>query len=688
MIIGTAGHIDHGKTALVRALTGVDTDRLKEEKARGISIDLGFAYLPAPDGGALGFIDVPGHEKFVHNMLAGATGIDFVLLAVAADDGVMPQTREHLAIVDLLGIGRGIVVLTKADLASAERRAQVADEIRATLYDTALADVEILPVSTVTGEGIDALRARLFAAAEAVHAHSTQGRFRLAVDRSFTLAGAGTVVTGTVLSGSVAVGDRATISPSGLSARVRSIHAQNRPAERGVAGERCALNLAGDGISKDAITRGDMVLDPSLHAPTERIDVRFKLLAGEARPVTQWMPARLHHAAAEVGARIVLLGETPIAPGAEAFIQLVLEHPIAAAAGDRFVLRDTTGQRTIGGGRFLDLRAPARKRRTPERLAQLAAHALADPSEALAALLDRPPYFVDLAAFARDRALAEDDIAVLVELCDAGKVTAPSMTLALSTANLLRLKRALLSTLEKFHAEHPDLAGIGLEPLRMQLTPRLPAPGFIAFIQWLTKSGELGLDGAWVRLAGHTVRLTADDEKLWAKTAKMLGGGERFRPPRVRDIANALAVREAEVRRVLKLVGRMGKVDEVAHDHFFLRGTVAEMVEIIVGLSTQASDGQFTAAQLRDRLDNGRKVAIQILEFFDRHGVTLRRGDLRRINKHRLDLFRRGEAVARSVSGRESSPVGRPDFKSGRGREPVLGGFDSLSLPPRPGALR
>lgn len=692
MIIGTAGHIDHGKTTLVRALTGVDTDRLKEEKARGISIDLGFAYLPAPDGSVLGFIDVPGHEKFVHNMLAGATGIDFVLLVIAADDGVMPQTLEHLAIVDLLGIKRGLVALTKADLATPERREQAADEIRQALATTQLADAEILSVSTVTGEGIEDLRQRLFAEAHASHARSSRGRFRLAVDRCFTLTGTGTVVTGTVLSGSVSVGDRVLVSPAGLEARVRSIHAQDRPTDRGQAGERCALNLAGEGITKDAIARGAMILDPTLHAPTDRIDVSFKLLPMETKPVTQWMPVRLHHASAEVGARVVLLGDAPIPPGGEAFIQLVLEKPIAAAAGDRFVLRDTTAQRTIGGGTFLDLRAPPRKRRTPERLAQLAACAIADSQAALSALLERPPYFVELSAFARDRALAEEDVATLVERCDARVVPVANAVLALSAARALTLKTSLLATLTQFHADHPDLPGIGLEPLRMQMQPRLPAPAFISFLQGLSKAGEIALDGAWVRLAGHEVRLTAEDEKLWRKIGPLLGGGERFRPPRVRDIAGLLDVREPDVRRLLKLLGRMGKVDEVAHDHFFLRATVAEMVDIIVDLGTAALNGQFTAAQFRDRVDNGRKVAIQILEFFDRHGVTLRRGDLRRINKHRLDLFRRtgdsadqptaSERSAATQSGRESSPVGRPDFKSGRGREPVLGGFDSLSLPP------
>ncbi len=685
MIIGTAGHIDHGKTSLVRALTGVDTDRLKEEKARGISIDLGFAYLPAPGGTVLGFVDVPGHEKFVHNMLAGATGIDFVLLVIAADDGVMPQTREHLAIVDLLGISRGIVALTKIDLATPQQQAKALDDIGQLLTGTHLEGAEIIPVSTVTGDGIEGLREKLFDAARMVQARATAERFRLAVDRSFTLAGAGTVVTGTVLSGAVATGDRITVSPSGIAARVRSIHAQNRPTERGVAGERCALNLAGDGISKDAIARGDVVLDPDLHAPTERIDASLRLLASEQKPVTQWMPARLHHAATEVGARIVLLGDAPIAPGSEATVQIVLDRPIAAAEGDRFVLRDTTAQRTIGGGKFLDLRAPSRKRRTPERLAQLQARMIGDPERALAALLDIAPHYVDLTAFARDRALSETQTEAICERLSVIKAAAAGRVFALSAPVWLQFKRGLLTALQAFHAANPDLPGIGFERLRMQLQPRVPAPAFLSILHGVVASKEIALDGAWVRLAGHEVRLTPQDEKVWQKIAPLLGGAERFRPPRVRDIATLLGQREPDIRRLLKLVGRMGKADEVAHDHFFLRETVAEMVGIVVDLGATSANSQFTAAQFRDKVENGRKVAIQILEFFDRHGVTLRRGDLRRINKHRLDLFRRAAEPAsdQTNSGRDSSPVGRPDFKSGRGREPVLGGFDSLSLPPR-----
>ena len=680
MIVGTAGHIDHGKTALVRALTGVDTDRLKEEKARGISIDLGFAYKPAASGEVLGFVDVPGHERFVHTMLAGASGIDFVLLAVAADDGVMPQTREHLAIVDLLGIGRGIVALTKADLAGPQRRDMVRAEIRAALAGTALESADIVPVSVVTGEGIADLGQHLEDEAAAFAAREASGRFRLAIDRSFTLHGAGTVVTGTVLSGSVAVGDHLVVSPSGLAARVRSIHAQNRPAERGRAGERCAVNLAGDRVTREAIVRGDVLLDPGLHAPTARIDAVLRVLPGEPRPIGQWFPVRFHTAATEVGARIVLLGDDPVPPGGEAFVQLVLEQPIAATVGDRYVVRDTSAKRTIGGGRLVDLRAPARKRRTPERLAQLAAHAREAAGEALAALLATPPRLVDLGEFGRDRALGETGLTELADRLGLVRIAAGSRVVALSGEDWQRLKTGLGETLDAFHADNPDLPGIGLERLRLQSQPRLPAPAFLAVLRGLAREGEVALDGAWVRRPGHVVQLTAADEAMWQEIRPLLGGESRFRPPRVRDIAGGLGIDETRVRQLLKRTGRMGLADEVAHDHFFLRATVAEMVAILRRLADSLPQGQFTAAQFRDQLDNGRKVAIQILEFLDRHGVTLRRGDLRRLDPHRLDLF------GVSTDGGESSPVGRPDFKSGWGREPVPGGFDSHSLPP-PGAV-
>ncbi len=632
MIVGTAGHIDHGKTALVKALTGVDADRLAEEKARGITIELGFAYADLGGGAVTGFVDVPGHERLIHTMLAGAGGIDLALLVVAADDGVMPQTREHLAILNLLGLTRGIVALTKADLADEARRAKVAARIGDLLAGTGLTGAPVIPVSALTGEGIDTLRAALIAAEAATAARAAEGPFRLAVDRSFTLTGAGTVVTGTVLSGRVALDDAVVISPLGLPARVRGIHAQNRKAAEGLAGQRCALNLAGEGVSKDAIHRGDVIVSPVLHAPAARIDAELTVLPGEARAVDLWQPVHLHSHAAETAARVVPL-EGPVAPGQRGLVQLVLDRPLAAAVGDRFVLRDASASRTIGGGRFLDLRAPARKRRTPERLALLEAAALPDPAAALRAMLAVAP--VDLPGFARERALADAAKPAIAAVAGA-QIIGP---LALSEPRLRGLRTGLVETLAGFHAENPDLAGLGREKLRLTLTPRLPKEVFLTFLRAEAAAGRIVLDGAFLRLPGHEVRLSAGDEALYARILPALLGPGRFRPPRVRDFATEFGVDEREVRRVMRLTQRLGRTDQIAHDHFFAREVTAEMAGIVRDLGLQSPDGWFTAAAFRDRVQNGRKVAIEILDFFDRLGLTLRRGDLRRINPHRADLF-------------------------------------------------
>lgn len=632
MIVGTAGHIDHGKTALVRALTGVDADRLKEEKARGITIELGFAYADVGGGGVTGFIDVPGHERLIHTMVAGAGGIDFALLVVAADDGIMPQTREHLAILDLLGVSRGAVALTKCDVAREARRQTLISELDELLHGTTLAGSPIVPLSAVTGEGIASLRAILAEAERSTALRQNSGRLRLPVDRAFSLAGVGTVVTGTVFSGEVAVGDEVAISPSGLMARVRSIHAQDASVERGVEGQRCALGLVGSRVEPSLISRGDIVVEPGLHAPTDRIDAELRILPSEERPLAEVVPAHLHTGANEVGARVVPL-DGPIAPGGSGLVQFVLARPVAAAVLDRFILRNAAAGRTVGGGRFLDLRAPNRRRRSSERIAYLHAAAAVDPAEAVSRLLAVEPKFVDLQNFARDRALAA------VEAERAAGAAARLGTFLLSPETLERLRTSVGEALAGFHAESPDLQGLGRERLRLAVTPRLPEREFATFLREEADAGRAVLEGAFVRLPGHEVRLSAADESHWWRFERELGGDERFRPPRVRDISGALGVDERDVRRILKLCARAGRVDQVAHDHFFLRATTAEMVRIAVEV---AGDGWFSAASFRDRMNNGRKVAIQVLDFFDRHRVTLRKGDLRRINPRRVDLFEQG----------------------------------------------
>ncbi|PZO67452.1 MAG: selenocysteine-specific translation elongation factor [Paracoccus denitrificans] len=633
MIVGTAGHIDHGKTALVRALTGVDADRLAEEKARGITIDLGFAYADLGCGAITGFVDVPGHERLIHTMLAGAGGIDLALLVVAADDGIMPQTREHLAILDLLGIDRAIVALTKADLADADRRAALVRDIHALLAPTRLAGADIIPVSSVTGEGIDTLRAALALAESDTIPRTAGGLFRMPIDRAFTLKGVGTVITGTVTSGTVAVGDMITLSPSGISARIRGIHAQNQDVEVGRAGQRCALNIAGEAVHKDAIHRGDVAGATVLHAPTDRIDAVLRVLPSEPKAITTWFPALLHVGAAQVSARIVPLG-APLAPGGEGPVQLVLEHPIPAVVGDRFLLRDVSARRTIGGGVFRDLRAPARRRRTPERLALIAAASQPSAMDALTQSLSVAPYIVDLDAFGRDRAL---DPAQMATLAAGVAVIGVDPRIAMLPATHAALMADMLATLATYHAENPEMQGLGREKLRLSLTPRLPKPAFAAFVA--SAAGKVVAEGSFLRLPDHEARLSPEDEALLSRILPELWGEARFRPPRVRDMATDWSIDEKDIRRVLRMAARQGRVDQIRNDHFFLRSATAEMVDILREVQASADDGWITAATFRDRVQNGRKVAIEILEYMDRQGVTLRRGDLRRINPHRADLY-------------------------------------------------
>ncbi len=373
MIIGTAGHIDHGKSALVRALTGTDPDRWEEEKARGITLDLGYAYATCDDGTRLGFVDVPGHERLVHNMLAGATGIDFVLLVIAADDGPMPQTREHLEIIDLLGLDRGAVALTKCDLADAARLTEVEAQIAGLLHGTSLSGVPVFPVSSITGAGLDALRAHLAVQAAHTRVRDGRGRFRLAVDRAFVLKGTGVVVTGTAHSGTVAIDDRLVLAPRGVEVRVRGIHAQNAAAERGAAGQRCALNLTGPKLDKDNVGRGDWLVAPSLHAPSDRLDVELRVARHAGRPLQHWTPVHVHIGAARVTGRVAVLEGETLAPGATGLVQLVLDAPTLALRGDRVILRDQSARQTLGGGRVLDDAPPTRGRRSAQRIAMLRA---------------------------------------------------------------------------------------------------------------------------------------------------------------------------------------------------------------------------------------------------------------------------------------------------------------------------
>jgi len=513
MIVATAGHIDHGKTALVKALTGTDTDRLPEEKSRGITIDLGFAYLRLPGGATIGFVDVPGHERLVRTMMAGASGVDVALVVVAADDGVMPQTLEHLAVLDLLGVRRGIVALTKTDRVDPARLADATAEIHHALLGTALETASVIPCSSVTGEGVPDIARHLRDAAAATRGRNGTGRFRLAVDRGFTLPGVGLIVTGTVHAGRVDVGDRLVLSPAGVEARVRGLHAQNDAAAHGNGGQRVALNITGSRLDKAAVKRGDWIVAPDLHQPTDRLDVRLRLLRSEAGTLRHWTAVHVHLGAAGVTGRVALLEGGPLQPGGEAFAQIVLDAPIGALWGDRFAIRDASALRTIGGGRVLDPFPPARRSRTPERCAILSALAQDDHANALRSLLQATPTGVDLDRFHLARNLGDAEADALQASCVVVEAAPSRRRTAFAPERWSEIRDLLLAVVTRHHDQHPDTWGVTAE----EVATALPAPlGPVApaAIKALVEANALRRTGQSLHLPGREVRLAATDEAL------------------------------------------------------------------------------------------------------------------------------------------------------------------------------
>jgi selenocysteine-specific elongation factor len=622
VIVGTAGHIDHGKTTLVRALTGVDTDRLKEEKARGISIELGYAYVPVEGANGrgddvLGFVDVPGHERFVHTMVAGAGGIDFALLVVAADDGVMPQTLEHLAILDLLGIAHGAVALTKADRVDARRLREVEAQIAALLASSTLrgAPVFALAATTPGDTGVAALRAHLHASAAAFARRADSGLFRLAIDRVFTLAGHGTVVTGTVHAGRVRVGDMLVVMPENLPVRVRGIHAQNRAAEEGSAGQRCAINLAG--VDKAAIARGDWLADARAFVPTTRVDVRLHLLAGAAA-LRDGATLHIHLGTAHRVARVVLLDAERLPAGESARAQFVFDSPVCATAGECLILRDAQAMHTVGGGTVLDADAPERKRRSPARLAWLDALERLLAGDGVAPLLDQAPQGLALDGLARLCGVAAERLALPVS---ARHIETTEGAFVVAAGQWLALREHALAALQAFHAREPDEPGIDSARLRRMAVPALVDGLWRALVGELVCDGEIAHTGPWLHRPDHRVELSASESDLLLRLLPQIRAG-RFDPPWVRDLAAGANASEEAVRATLRKAAAQGDAHQIVRDLFYTRECVDELVAIANELAQR--HGRIEAAPFRDALAIGRKRSVQILEFFDRIGYTRR----------------------------------------------------------------
>ncbi len=647
MIIGTAGHIDHGKTALVRALTGIDTDRLKEEKARGITIELGFAYQPLdaqqPDGPRVGFVDMPGHERFIHTMLAGATGIGLALLVVAADDGVMPQTREHLQILQLLHLKQGAVALTKIDVVSAERVAEVRQQLNELLAGTFLATAPVFACSAHSGAGMAELRDHLYQAARAWHARRDAERsaqanrhFRLAVDRSFSIEGRGTIVTGTVHDGLVSVGDTVQILPSTrhgkpVSARVRGLHAFNRIAEHGRTSERVALNLAG--IERTDIHRGDWAVADAVSHRSDRVAVQLHLLP-DTKPLKHWTTVHVHTGAAHGLARVALLEGDVLQPGEAMLAELSLDTPFHLCHGDHIVLRDASAQATIAGCTVLDVFPPLRGKRSEERLNLLRAlhaagsHSEASDRDALAAVLASEARGVNLSAFAANRNLKESALPALLAHMEATQLRSGEGLYACATLHWQAMQDKVVAELEQFHQREPDIAGVERERLRRKALPTLPPEPFAALVQSLVDDGSVVVaQGRFIALPDHKVEFSSTEQTHWEKVMPLLMA-EPFQPPRVRPLAKDIGITEDEMRRLMGKSARLGLTCRVAHDHYYLSSAVKELAGHVAALVD--TEGVAKAAPFRDRIETGRKLAIQILEFFDTVGYT------RRIREHHV----------------------------------------------------
>ena len=640
MIIATAGHVDHGKTSLVKALTGIDTDRLPEEKRRGMTIDLGFAY--AQGGGAgttsaahpLGFIDVPGHERFVHNMLAGVAGIDCALLVIAADDGPMPQTREHLAILDLLGVRCGMVALTKIDTVEASRVDEVAREIASLLAPTALAGAPVFPLSSITGAGLPALRAHLQGLRSSRAAQHT-GTFRMTVDRAFSVAGAGLVVTGTVIAGEVSIGDEVNALLAGVRARVRGLHAHHCAAQRATAGQRCALNLAGSGVAHTLIARGDWIVADGAAAAATRIDFHLRVLTSESRWFKHWTPVHAHIGAADVTGRVALLETGALAPGASGLAQLVLDRPMGAAHGDAVILRDQSARRTIGGGTVIDLFAPPRGRARPARLATLKALLLTEHASALAAALAVSPNGFNLAHFAAGRNLAPATLDALAAPSAMQRVTADTGFLP---AHWTRARQAALAAVAAWHTRFPALPGMPEDRLLDGTGLNWAIALKAALGADLVASGALVRTGTGLRLPAHNADLQGADRVLWERVRGVLeAAGER--PPTAAEIALSLKAPVRNVKALLVRVAQQQRVWRVSEERFALPATVQSWAAHASALGGPDRQQRFKATAYRDRSGVGRNLSIEILEFFDRVKFTRRLGDERMLQSAATDIF-------------------------------------------------
>jgi selenocysteine-specific elongation factor len=627
VVVGTAGHIDHGKTSLVRALTGIDTDRLPEEKARGITIDLGFAFMedPGEGGVVIEVVDVPGHERFVKNMLAGVGGIDMALLVIAADEGVMPQTREHLAICQLLRIGSGLVALTKTDMVEPDWLELVREDVASLLADTFLAGCPIAPVSSKTGEGLDALRAALFALARAVPPRSTDHTARLPIDRVFTVKGFGTVVTGTLTAGQLAVEDRVEVYPRGVASRVRGLQVHGRPAARTEAGQRTAVNL--QGVERAAIERGDVLAVPGALVPAVLIDATVELLKDAPRPLKTRDRVRFHVGTQEVMARVLLVGSPQIEPGGTAYGRFRLEAPVVALPGDRCVIRSYSPIVTIGGGTLLDVVPPRFKRKAPALLAHLERLETGSPEQVVDEHLRQAGASGIRAADLRARTpFGPGQLrAVLETLAGTGAIVAVEREWFIHAEAHGRLREQTLGLLETFHGDNPLRPGISREELRSR-AGHAQERIFAQLLSALEAEGTVRSERDQVRLASHAIRLTPEQQRVVDGLERDFRGSAAA-PPSPEEALGRLGVHGDERHELFQILLADHRLVRVKESLYFHADALREIQDKLVAHLQARKD--IGPADVKDLLGVSRKYAIPLMEYFDTQRVTVRQGERR-----------------------------------------------------------
>ena len=630
LVIGTAGHIDHGKTSLVRSLTGIDTDRLKEEKARGITIELGFAHLDLPGTDPVGIVDVPGHEKFVHHMVAGVTGIDLVLLIIAADEGIMPQTREHLDICRLLGVQKGLVALTKLDLVESEWLEMVTEDVKDFVKGTFLEGSPVVPVSSESGEGLEELREAIRVQLQVAAPRSATSTPRLPVDRVFTMKGFGTVVTGTLVSGSLKVGDVVEVLPESREYRVRGLQVHGESVETVLAGQRTAVNL--QGAEKSSLHRGDIVTLPGAIEPSYLMDARFLLLPGAPRPLVNRARVRLHLGTSEILSRVILLGRESLEPGEEGMVQFRLERPGVALPRDRFVVRSYSPAVTIGGGDLVDTHPAKHKKSSTTALHHLEVLASGDLKESALLLIGESGTdgITDAALSLRLNAGIGETLSILASLTKEGSaVGVPGKPPHFLHAETLQdFEDHALELLGSFHLQEPLKAGLSREEFRSRLrtTPRI----YPFLLERLRQAGKVAVEKEIVRLSSHEVRLRSDQAEVKGKVESyFLSAG--LQPPVLSVIGSELHLDPRALRESITLLQSDGRLVKITEDLTIHSDRLNPLRDRVVEFLKDG--GRISMPDFKEVSGLSRKYSIPIMEYFDRSGLTIRVGDHRVLRK-------------------------------------------------------